>query len=169
MSQTLTCRKCGEGKPDEDFYPDNRSGRRRSQCVACAKAADKAYVAANRVAHNAAVRAWVAANPEKHNAIQRRYARNNAAALREKRHTKHARHVERVAAIKLAAGCADCGYAGHAEALHFDHLPGYEKLFSISQGTKRSWTTVEAEIAKCEVVCAVCHHVRTAKRRQEAA
>ena len=86
----------------------------------------------------------------------------------------HAYNVDRSQALrarldelKLAAGCADCGYKGHPHALEFDHLPGSVKCFSIgtklaSFGTER----VMAEIAKCEVVCANCHRIRTAERRK---
>ena len=71
-----------------------------------------------------------------------------------------------VQAIKLERGCADCGYREHAEALDFDHLPGFvkeHKMASISGGAKIE--KIHAEIAKCDVVCANCHRVRTARRR----
>lgn len=66
--------------------------------------------------------------------------------------------------IKLDRGCADCGYREHAVALDFDHLPGVEKRYRIAcmAGMKRE--LIDAEIAKCEVVCANCHRVRTANR-----
>lgn len=69
-------------------------------------------------------------------------------------------------AYKLEAGCADCGYNAHAEALDFDHLPGTEKKFTIANNTRRSQSELMAEIAKCEVVCANCHRVRTKERRE---
>ena len=72
---------------------------------------------------------------------------------------------QRAAAIKLERGCADCGYNQAAAALDFDHLPGTVKVFSIAQASGRTWPTVLEEIAKCEVVCANCHRIRTAKRR----
>jgi hypothetical protein len=31
----------------------------------------------------------------------------------------------------------------------------------------RPWSEIEAEMAKCEVVCANCHRVRTSERRAE--
>lgn len=67
-------------------------------------------------------------------------------------------------AIKLEAGCADCGYREHPAALQFDHLPGTHKLFRLSHSAQRAWHLVLAEVAKCEVVCANCHAVRTATR-----
>lgn len=66
-------------------------------------------------------------------------------------------------AIKLKSGCADCGYRDAPEALQFDHV-GSDKLFTIAGGLRRPWEMVLAEIAKCEVVCANCHAVRTKAR-----
>ena len=65
---------------------------------------------------------------------------------------------------RLAKGCADCGYRDHAAALDFDHN-GTKKSFSIMRdGLTRSWGNLEAEVAKCDVVCANCHRVRTQQR-----
>lgn len=72
-----------------------------------------------------------------------------------------------IAAIKLAAGCADCGYAEHSAALDFDHRPDEEKCFGIGKASTRSWASVEAEMAKCDVVCSNCHRVRTYERRAD--
>ena len=74
-------------------------------------------------------------------------------------------HADAVDAIKLASGCIDCGYNAHSAALEFDHLPGTVKLFCIGAAKGRSMARVLAEIAKCEIVCANCHRVRTAARK----
>ena len=64
--------------------------------------------------------------------------------------------------IKRAEGCADCGYNAHAVALDFDHRPDEEKLGNIADMVTYSMTKLYDEIAKCDVVCANCHRVRTA-------
>jgi hypothetical protein len=66
--------------------------------------------------------------------------------------------------IKLERGCVDCGYRASPVALDFDHLPGTVKRYRIAcmAGMKRE--LVDAEIAKCEVVCANCHRIRTHDR-----
>lgn len=69
--------------------------------------------------------------------------------------------------IKVESGCADCGYNSHPEAMDLDHLPQFEKHKAVSSMMTKAWTRIEAEIAKCEVVCANCHRVRTANRRKE--
>ena len=71
---------------------------------------------------------------------------------------------EMVNAIKLDAGCADCGYDQHPVALDFDHLPQHKKSFDISRSLTIAWTRILAEIAKCDVVCANCHRIRTYER-----
>lgn len=71
---------------------------------------------------------------------------------------------EWVDALKLERGCADCGYAEAACALDFDHVRG-EKKFNIGQAILRARAVIEAEIAKCDVVCAICHRIRTQARR----
>lgn len=71
-----------------------------------------------------------------------------------------------VADYKVAQGCTDCGYREHPAALEFDHLPGTNKLFNVMEKVgSYSLDKIWAEIAKCEVVCANCHAIRTATRR----
>jgi hypothetical protein len=70
-------------------------------------------------------------------------------------------------AVKLKSGCADCapGTVWPAIALDFDHIPGTWKRATvaalITSGTEDDF---RAEIAKCEVVCANHHRIRTAAR-----
>jgi hypothetical protein len=50
--------------------------------------------------------------------------------------------------------------------MDFDHLPGFEKKTEVSVMAQQGWSlnNLKEEIAKCEVVCAVCHRVRTSRR-----
>jgi hypothetical protein len=51
------------------------------------------------------------------------------------------------------------------EAMEWDHLPGQTKLGDISNKMRgRKANVLLAEIAKCELVCANCHAVRTRNR-----
>lgn len=80
------------------------------------------------------------------------------------------RYADRKAFIdefKLESGCVDCGYRGHPEALQFDHVRG-EKLGNIAQLVGYHESVLLDEMAKCEVVCANCHAIRTCTRRQAA-
>ena len=60
--------------------------------------------------------------------------------------------------------CVDCGES-RLETLDFDHVRG-KKIINISHLLRRGAPipALEEEIAKCEVRCANCHRVRTAKQ-----
>ena len=73
---------------------------------------------------------------------------------------------EEVFSYKLEKGCIDCGYNDNAAALEFDHLPEYKKIDTVNNLMKKmNYQKIWDEIGKCEVVCANCHRIRTAKRR----
>jgi hypothetical protein len=48
--------------------------------------------------------------------------------------------------------------------MDFDHVRG-EKKFGIAICINRAWKLLEAEITKCDVVCANCHRIRTRQRK----
>lgn len=62
--------------------------------------------------------------------------------------------------------CADCGKPYHPLLMDFDHRPGTIKRFTI--GAVR-WSkgrqALQDEIAKCDVVCVLCHRIRTWNRK----
>ena len=71
-----------------------------------------------------------------------------------------------VTAIK-AGPCTDCGARLRPEAMDFDHVRG-QKLNNVSDLVRGGTQALLDEIAKCELVCAVCHRLRTSDRRAEA-
>ncbi len=78
------------------------------------------------------------------------------AAIRRRK----ARH-EQVDQIKNVP-CADCGGRFASCAMDFDHIKG-SKSYTISQMVQRGYNMeiILKEVAKCEIVCANCHRVRT--------
>lgn len=62
--------------------------------------------------------------------------------------------------------CADCGVKYPPYVMDFDHLDGDTKEFGICymRRHRMAFDKIEAEIAKCEVVCANCHRERTNQR-----
>ena len=67
---------------------------------------------------------------------------------------------------KVGKGCADCGYNEHPAALQFDHIED-NKVGNVStMAGSYGFHKILEEIEKCEVVCANCHSVRTARRRE---
>lgn len=78
------------------------------------------------------------------------------------------RRAIRVALISKAKEnlpCADCRQRFPAVCMDFDHVRG-TKVGNVSGMQTASIDTLEAEIAKCDVVCANCHRLRTEARRR---
>jgi hypothetical protein len=70
--------------------------------------------------------------------------------------------------LKEGRPCTDCGGVFHPAAMQWDHPPGVEKLAHVAELYRGRRDRVLAEIAKCELVCANCHAVRTSERRRSA-
>ncbi len=70
-----------------------------------------------------------------------------------------------VALLKESSPCSDCGTYFPAVCMDFDHT-GTDKVANVARMVS-AITPLEkilAEIAKCELVCANCHRLRTARR-----
>lgn len=69
--------------------------------------------------------------------------------------------------FKRNGSCSDCGFIGkdYPSVLEFDHLG--DKKFNISEFKyfTSGINKVKEEVSKCDLVCANCHRIRTAKRR----
>lgn len=70
---------------------------------------------------------------------------------------------QRLRELKERTPCTDCKQSFPYYVLDFDHVRG-EKLFDLSGCKGWYWEAIEAEIAKCDVVCANCHRERTHQR-----
>lgn len=65
-----------------------------------------------------------------------------------------------------AAPCTDCGGRFPAVCMDFDHVRDTKRgNVSVLVTGGYSLESILREIAKCELVCANCHRVRTARRR----
>jgi hypothetical protein len=73
---------------------------------------------------------------------------------------------ERLLAVRTQ--CMECGET-HPGCLDFHHRNPAEKKFQLvaSQMGNRSWTSIEAEIAKCDVLCSNCHRKLHWEMRQK--
>jgi len=68
--------------------------------------------------------------------------------------------------LKAGRPCSDCGYVFHPAAMQWDHLPGSSKVADVAVLARRgNRQRVLDEVAKCELVCANCHAVRSCARR----
>ncbi len=103
---------------------------------------------------------------EKERAVKRRWYESH----REVYRAKNRRKKEKLKVILReykAKPCADCGLEFPFYVMDFDHREGEIKHSSVSNLV--AWMNVErllAEIAKCDVVCANCHRIRTYERNQ---
>jgi hypothetical protein len=61
--------------------------------------------------------------------------------------------------------CVDCGN-NNPIVLDFDHRDDVDKIAGVGDliGRGCSWKTVQKEMEKCDVRCANCHRIRTAKQ-----
>ena len=131
------CPKCKKKLPNKSFARRD-AGRMCKRCK-CAYS-----------------RIWYRANAEK----QKAAARANTLRYRK-------RNLEVINRLKNMP-CVDCETKYPLCVMQFDHLPEKgKKLFCISNQALNGGNLEElkAELAKCEVVCANCHCIRTVKRR----
>lgn len=133
------CETCKQTKPHDAYSrnrkrPDGLAGR----CKSCVSEKRKQWYASHYDAEKLRV-----------NAGKARRRRLAAAHVRQ---------------VKASTPCVDCGRSGPWYCMDFDHLR--DKTMDVSRLVTSGPTlaTLEAEIQKCEVVCAWCHRIRTFTR-----
>jgi hypothetical protein len=139
------CVACGATKPIEDYHVKSKAtGARHSRCKSCMREYSKQHYEANKQTY-----------------IDR---------ARDGKHKSRDRKREVVARLKTKP-CMDCGVAYPHYVMEFDHRSGEVKVDAIANAKNRmqKWGDFEAELAKCDVVCANCHRARTYMRRFEGA
>ncbi len=68
--------------------------------------------------------------------------------------------------LKESIPCADCGIFFPYYVTDFDHRDSSKKSKPVSTMLTYGKNIVSKEIAKCDLVCANCHRVRTMKRKR---
>lgn len=129
-----TCANCGESKPEGEFHQSRTDNF--SYCGDCRRAYDRRY-------------------------YSQRGKQARLARMRVRRSEARAW----MSALKNGRACGDCGGVFPPFVMHWDHLPGHTKVGDVSVlvGSRRR-DVVLAELAKCELVCANCHVMRTVLR-----
>jgi hypothetical protein len=99
----------------------------------------------------------------KNEAQKRHYEKHRIRLLSEGRMAVKKRTLLNRALIVKAKDvpCADCGGRFHPCAMDFDHINGTKEYNVGRMVGQASEARLLAEIAKCEVVCANCHRVRS--------
>ena len=127
------CTRCGEAKAFEEFSKSSKSDDGRQwYCKVCASS------------------------------YYRRRAPEIKVMVRERTQRVLAERKEWLIAYLRQHPCVDCGESDPV-VLEFDHVRG-RKRGGVAQMLLRAMSVmevIEAEIAKCEVVCANCHRRRT--------
>lgn len=75
--------------------------------------------------------------------------------------------VTRIEELKSTTPCMDCEGIFPPECMDFDHLRDKVKGVSALAYAGRPWEEIQAEIDKCELVCANCHRIRTRRRANQ--
>ena len=133
-----TCARCRRVLPLREFPLRRKDGSKRyGHCRTC-----KAEYQ----------RQWYERNAERHRAMT---AANRAAVRRANK--------ELVRTVK-ARPCADCGQPYPPYVMDFDHVRGVKVGNIAHMKTYVPTATLRAEIAKCDVVCANCHRIRSHAR-----
>lgn len=139
--ETIVCRKCKNELELENFYFRNKSeGIKHHVCKLCSKK----------------------------NSNEKNYYLNNKEEYLNNTKNRQERllNENRIKLIDYQRlnPCVDCGN-NDPIVLEFDHLIQEEKTINVSLMLRDyKWEKIKQEIDKCEVVCANCHRIRTAKQ-----
>jgi len=100
-------------------------------------------------------------DPEKQAEWRREYQRKRWAEGTSSQFRKRQELTEFINELKNVP-CADCGHSYPPYVMDFDHVRG-EKKYNVTsmKGRSASKRAILEEVAKCEVVCANCHRIRT--------
>jgi hypothetical protein len=107
-------------------------------------------------------RRW-AVNKERYGAVAKIWREDNREALLIYFRDRGASHRALTDELK-SCPCLDCGSTFPPFSMEFDHVQG-EKRHALGKMANHSREAVEVELAKCELVCCVCHRIRTDERR----
>lgn len=97
-----------------------------------------------------------------------KWQRDNRDKLNAIRTAKRVEIRDFIRSLKVDKPCADCGGVFPPTCMDFDHLDPQLKEFDICQDAYRDLYSEEKileEVAKCEIVCANCHRIRSAIQR----
>lgn len=133
-----TCGMCGVEKDEKEF--DRKRSGHSSKCSACRVIYYKSYYERNSD-----------------------YVKERSALLRQKKQQIN----KEIADLAKSVPCTDCKIQYPAIAMDFDHI-SIDKVDNVSNMVAECAPSsqLRAEIAKCEVVCANCHRIRTLNRQK---
>lgn len=96
----------------------------------------------------------------------REHYRNNKQSYLDRNKIRSRKNREKIIDLKRRP-CSDCGQTFHPYIMEFDHRDPATKTHNVSAIHWLDLKNIKAEIAKCDLVCANCHKLRTFRRLQE--
>jgi hypothetical protein len=138
------CSSCKEEKEEHDFfYKNKQKARRHEQCKLCYASKRKSYYTEHY---------------QKYKDIYKARARTRKKRVQEELKKKLLHYLADKA-------CVTCGITD-PRVLDFDHINTKDKSFTIARALadSRCWEVILNEIAKCQILCANCHRIRTAEQ-----
>lgn len=140
---------------------------RMKRCAACGSEKPRSSFSSNR-AHRDGLQTYCI---DCSRVYQRRHYQKNAQKYRARAVARNARRravVRRIFQEAKAQPCSDCGRSYPPFVMDFDHVDPGSKRFTIGRDGwhNRTLIDIRREIAKCDVVCANCHRIRTHTRRR---
>jgi hypothetical protein len=136
--ESKVCGSCKVEKPLKDFNKNkSKKDGLNTMCRECSLINSRRYYAENKEEHKLKVRAR-----------NREYYAENRKLLFE---------------YYKQNPCVDCGN-DNPIVLELDHKDDCNKHKDVSKMMSYKWETIEKEINKCDVRCANCHRIRTAKQ-----
>jgi len=106
-------------------------------------------------------------NKEKYEPARQQWAADNRDKMLGYYKDKGTAHRVFVDQIKFGQPCLDCDKTFPPYVMEFDHVRGV-KRHNIGKMANHSRERVLAEIEKCELICCVCHRIRSHARREPA-
>jgi hypothetical protein len=148
-----TCKRCGTSKPLDEFYEiryQTKRGEARCRQHTCASCCVKASVKNRKMQWSSKYKAYAT------NFYSSEAATNRQRACRDR--------LRALVDSAKSGACMDCRRKFHPVCMDFDHRNPASKTDSVTQlvAKRRKWEVIAAEIAKCDLVCANCHRIRTA-------
>ena len=151
------CSRCGLEKDLKEFQPrKNRPSGRTSHCRTCNGLRHAKYRASEPLKVAASQKAYRQVHPEKMTEIWRKASQRRDSKLRPILNEWKSRP------------CQDCGRSFPPCAMHADHRDPSTKRFNVSSLHRiASEARLKEELAKCDLVCACCHAIRTNRVHKE--
>lgn len=137
------CVRCQTSKSEDQFGKNkSRKDNLQSYCKFCSSKLFNNYYLNNKLKHKLRVKIWKSKHPEK---------------TSDKLHIRKTKKLIRQ--IKQHYPCRDCNRNFSYFLMEFDHL--IDKKFNLSRFYNHKYEDVLAEIMKCDLVCIICHRLRT--------